>query len=57
MVLSFRLFGHVPLDDPLGQPLGDGGFAHAGLTDEHGVVLGLPGEDPDDIADLARPGR
>ena len=39
MVLSFRLSGTSPLHDPLGQPLGDGGLAHAGFADEHGVVL------------------
>ena len=26
--------------DLLGQAVGDGGLAHAGLADEHGVVLG-----------------
>jgi hypothetical protein len=29
----------------LGQALGDGGLAHAGLAEEDGVVLGAPGED------------
>ena len=32
--------GHVAVDDPLGQPLDDGGLAHAGLADQHRVVLG-----------------
>ena len=31
--------GHVPGDDPLGEPLGDGGLADAGLADQHRVVL------------------
>ena len=47
--------GHVSLDDPLGQALGDGGFAHAGLADEHRVILGLAGEDADHVADLVVP--
>ena len=34
-----QLEGHVPGGDALGQPLGNGGFAHAGLADEAGVVL------------------
>ena len=45
----------IPPDDPLGQALGDGGFAHAGLADEDGVVFGFAGEDPDDVADLVVP--
>ena len=47
--------GHVPLDDPLGQPLGDGGLAHAGLADEHRVVLALAAQDTDDVADFVVP--
>ena len=37
--LVLEPLGHVPPDDPLGQTLGDGGFAHAGLTDQTGVVF------------------
>ena len=48
-----QVFGHVAPDDPLGQALCDGGLAHAGLTDEHRVVLGLPGQDADHVANLA----
>ena len=44
--------GYVPLDDALGQTLGDGGLAHAGFTDEDGVVFALAAEDADDVADL-----
>jgi len=47
--------GHVPFDDALGQPLGDGGLAHAGLADEHGVVFGFAGEDADDVPNLLVP--
>ena len=32
--------GDVAVDDPLGQSLDDGGLAHAGLADQHGIVLG-----------------
>jgi hypothetical protein len=31
--------GDVPGDDPLRQTLHDGGLAHTGLTEKHGVVL------------------
>ena len=44
--------GHVAGDDPLRQALDDRGLAHAGLADQHGVVLRAPGEDLDDAADL-----
>jgi hypothetical protein len=37
----------------LGQPFDYGGLAYAGLTDEHGVVLGATGEDLHDPLDLA----
>ena len=45
-------FGDVALDDAPRQPLGDRGLAHAGLTDEHRVVLGTAREHLDDAADL-----
>src|SRR5215469_12365933 len=35
---------HLALDDLLGQPLDDRGLAHAGLADQHRVVLGAAGE-------------
>ena len=47
--------GDVPLDDALGQPLGDGGLAHAGLADEHRVVLALAAQNTDDVADFVVP--
>ena len=53
--LVLQAAGHVPLDDPLGQALGDGGLAHAGLADEDGVVFGLPGQNADDVPDLVVP--
>ena len=47
--------GHISPDDPQGKPLRNGGFAYAGLTDQHRVVLGLPGKNPDDVPDLIVP--
>ena len=44
--------GHVAPDDPLGQALHNGGLAHAGLANETGIVLALPGENPDHVPDL-----
>ncbi len=44
--------GDVALDDALGQPLDDGGLAHAGFADQGRVVLGAPGKDLDDALDL-----
>ncbi len=43
---------HVAADDALRQALHDGGLAHAGLADQHRVVLGAPGEHLDHAADL-----
>ena len=47
-----QVLGHIATHDPLGQTLGDGGLANAGLTDQAGVVLGLTGQDADHVADL-----
>ena len=38
--------GNIAADDPLGEPLHDGGLAHARLPDQDRVVLRAPGEDP-----------
>ncbi len=54
-LLVLQALGHVPAHNPLGQALHHGGLAHAGLADQHRVVLGLPGQDADDIADLRVP--
>ena len=43
---------HVGVDDLLREPVGDGGLAHAGLADEHRVVLGPAAEHLDDALDL-----
>ena len=50
-----ELEGHVAIGDPLGQALGDGGLAHAGLADEAGVVLLPAVEDLDHPLDLLLP--
>ena len=39
-------------DDPLREPLGDRSLPHAGLADQHGVVLRAPREHLDRAADL-----
>ena len=49
---SREALGHVAAHDALGEALDDGGLAHAGLADEHGVVLGAPAEHLDDATDL-----
>ena len=46
-LLVHQLIGHVPLGDAHGKALGDGGFTHAGLTDQAGVVLLTAVEDLD----------
>ncbi|GJE35799.1 hypothetical protein LDDCCGHA_6019 [Methylobacterium oxalidis] len=50
--LVAQRFRHVAVDDPQRQPLHDGGLADPGLADQHGVVLGAPGQDLDRAADL-----
>ena len=59
--------GDVPLDHALGKSLDDGGFAHAGLAQQHGIVLCPPAEDlhrpldlllaADDRVELALPSQ
>ena len=51
----FQAVRHVAPDNSLGQPLGNGGFTNAGLADQHRVVLGFPGQNPNDAADLVIP--
>ena len=50
--LALQALGDVALDDAVGQALDDGRLAHAGLADEHRVVLGPAGQHLDDPADL-----
>ena len=44
--------GHVARHDPLGESLDDGGLAHAGLADQHGVVLRAAGQHLDHAPNL-----
>ena len=53
--LVLQLLGDILLHDSLGKSLGNGGFAHAGFTDENGVVLRLPGQNADDVPDFLIP--
>ena len=48
-------FGHRALDDGLRQPLHDSAFAHAWLSDQHGIVLAPARQDLYDAVDLALP--
>src|SRR5690606_29773247 len=43
---------HIARSDTLRQTLGDGCLAHAGLADQHGIVLGAAAEDTDHAGDL-----
>ena len=53
--LVAQRLGDLALDDALGQALGDGGLADAGLADERRVVLRAAAEDLDDALDLVGP--
>ena len=50
--LALERVGDIARDDALGEPLDHGGLADAGFPDQHGVVLGAPGEHLADPADL-----
>jgi hypothetical protein len=50
--LALERLGHVPLDDPVREPLGDRGLADTGLADERRVVLRTAAQDLDDPLDL-----
>ena len=66
-LLAGQRLGDLVGDDPLRQPFDDGGLAHTGLADQHGVVLRPAGEDlhhpldllltPDHRVELAVPGQ
>ena len=52
---AFEGSGHLPRRDALGQPLGQGGLAHAGLPHQAGVILLPPAEDLDHpVSSLSR---
>ena len=50
--LALEGIGHLAGHDPLGQQFGNGRFAHAGLTDQHGVVLAAARQHLDQAADF-----
>ena len=50
--LVLQSLGNVAIGDTTGQALDDGRLAHAGLSDEHRVVLGAATEHLNDPADL-----
>ena len=50
--LRFEVLGHVAVDDPVCDTLGDGGLADTRLSHEDRVVLGTPREDLQHAADL-----
>ena len=50
--LVFQSLGYVAAHDPLGEAFNDGGLAHSGLAQQHGVVLGSAAQDLDDASDF-----
>ena len=52
MTFDFGFSGHVAVDDPAGDALGDGGLADAGLAHENRVVLRAARKDLQHAADL-----
>ncbi len=50
--LALERVGHLARDDALRQAFDDGGLAHAGFADEHGVVLGAALQHLDRAADF-----
>jgi hypothetical protein len=54
-LLVLQPLGHILADDALREAFGDGGLAHAGLADEHRVVLGPAEQDLNDAPDLVVP--
>ena len=45
--------GHLAVGDALGEAFDDGRLAHAGLADQHGIVLGAAAENLDDALQFA----
>src|SRR5699024_11154416 len=52
---AFEVRRYLPIDDRLGEPFDDGGFADAGFADEHRVVFRAPRQYLHDTADLFSP--
>ena len=50
--LVLQPFRHIAAQDALCESLDDRGLAHAWFADQHRVVLGFPGQNADDAADL-----
>ena len=50
--MFFRPFGHVAVDDALGQAFDDRRLADAWFADQHRIVLGAPREDLHGAADF-----
>ena len=50
--LALERLGHFLVDDALGEAFDDRGLAHAGLADQHRIVLGPALQDLDDAADF-----
>ena len=53
--LVFESFRHIALSDTLCKPLNNCCLADSGLTDQNGVILGLPGQNTYHISDLRVP--
>ena len=53
--LVLQGFRHITCHNAAGQPLHNGGLAHARLADEHRVVLGAAGKDLDGAPDFLVP--
>ena len=54
-LLVLQSLRHVAPHDPLGQPFHHGGFAHAGLADQHRIIFRLSGQNADHVPDLRIP--
>ena len=52
IVAILQHFGHLALDDALGEAFGDRRLADAGITDIERVVLGAAAQDLDRAVDL-----
>src|SRR5205823_11087158 len=50
--LVLQTLGDVAFHDAASETLNDGGLAHAGLADQHRVVLGAPRQHLDHATDL-----
>ena len=51
-LLVLQALRHVAVDDAQRKPLDDRGLADAGFADQHGIVLGAPGQHLDGAPDL-----